>query len=189
MTKTTLLKNGQTDWRVVVPSEPSPVTENAVREFVGFFSAIAGVTLPVVPESEPARPHEILIGTTKRDFSARAEFDAAELGDEGYFYAIEEDRIFIGGKGLRGTLYGVYTFLEDELGCRWFTETLSVIPSAETIEMNQKVRSFVPPMHYRATSFRDGMEKMYCVRNKLNALTDIDPDFGGHTLPFLLHLE
>ena len=179
MTKTILLENKQTDWQVVIPWNPAPAMLKAAREFVEFFSAITGVTLPIVPESEPARPHEFLIGTTKRDFSVKAEFDAAELGDEGYFYAIEDDRIFIGGKGLRGTLYGVYTFLEDELGCRWFTETLSVIPSAETIEMNQKVRSFVPPMHYRATSFRDGMEKMYCVRNKLNALTDIDPEFGG----------
>jgi len=179
MTKTILLENKQTDWRVVVPREPAPAVLNAAREFVGFFSTITGVTLPIVSECEPVRPREILIGTTQRDFAAKEKFDAAELGEEGYFYAIEDDRIFIGGKGKRGTLYGVYTFLEDELGCRWFTETLSVIPSAETIEVEQKVRSFVPPMHYRATSFKDGMEKMYCVRNKLNALTDIEPEFGG----------
>jgi len=179
MTKTILLENKQTDWRVVIPCDPEPAVRNAAQEFVGFFSAMTGVTLTVVSESASARPHEILIGTTRRDFAAKTEFDAAGLGTEGYFYAIEEDTIFIGGKGQRGTLYGVYTFLEDELGCRWFTETLSVIPSAGTLELERKVRSFVPPMHYRATSFRDGMEKMYCVRNKLNALTDIGPEFGG----------
>ena len=173
MTKTILLENKQTDWRVVIPCDPMPAVRNAAQEFVGFFSAVSGVTLPIVPESEPAQPHEILIGTTERDFSAREEVEAAELGGEGIFYAVEENTIFIGGKGQRGTLYGVYSFLEDELGCRWFTETLSVIPSADTIEIDRKVRRFVPPMHYRATSFRDGMEKMYCVRNKLNALTDI----------------
>ena len=179
MTKTILLENRQSDWRVVIPCEPLPAVRNAAWEFVGFFAEMTGVTLPIVTESEPVRPCEILIGTMERDFAAKAEFEAAGLGNEGIFYAVEEDKIFLGGKGPRGTLYSVYTFLEDELGCRWFTETLSVIPSAEKIEVGQKVHSFVPPMHYRATSFRDGMEKMYCVRNKLNALTDIEPEFGG----------
>jgi len=179
MKKTILMENKQTGWRVVIPAAPAPVVLSAAREFVGFFSTITGVTLPMVSEAEPAQPGEILIGTETRDFAAKAAFDGADLGNEGYFYAVEEDRIFIGGKGERGTLYGVYTFLEDELGCRWFTETLSVIPETDTVAVEQKLRSYVPPMHYRSTSFRDGMESMYCVRNKLNAQASIPAEYGG----------
>ena len=179
MAQMQLIQNGKTNWRIVTPVSPAATERNAANEFATFFAKITGVSLPIVDESAPAQAGEILINTSKREFKAKSAFDAAVLGDEGYFYAMEEENLFIGAKGARGILYGVYSFLEDELGCRWFTETLEVIPRSDTILLETGIKTFVPPMHYRATSYFDGSEAMYCVRNKLNARTEISPEFGG----------
>lgn len=198
MAQMQLIQNGKTNWRIVTPVSPSATERNAAREFATFFAKITGVTLPIVDESAPAQAGEVLINTVNRDFEAKQAFAAAELGEEGYFYALEEENLFIGAKGARGILYGVYSFLEDALGCRWFTETLEVVPQNDTIILETGVQSFVPPMHYRATSYLDGTEAMYCVRNKLNARTEIGPEFGGsvdfaigyvHTLQTLIPEE
>ena len=70
MTKTILSENRQSDWRIVIPCDPMPGVQNAAREFAEFFAAVSGAALPIVSESEPAQPHEILIGTVNRDFAA-----------------------------------------------------------------------------------------------------------------------
>jgi len=179
MAQIQLTQNGCSDWLIVTPVCPTPPVLNAARELTEYLAKLTGVTFPVVDESFPTQAHEILVSTATRDFAAKSAFDAADLGSEGYFYAINEDNIFIGGKGDRGVLYGVYSFLEEELGCRWFTETLEVIPHADTVTLESGVKSFVPPMHYRAASFKDATDPMYCVRNKLNARSAILPAFGG----------
>ena len=52
---------------------------------------------------------------------AETDDDNLNLGEEGYYISVEKDGLTIIGGMSRGLLYGVYSFLEDYLGCRWYS--------------------------------------------------------------------
>ena len=58
-------------------------------------------------------------------------------------------RLVIAGGAVRGNLYGVYGFLEEQLGCRWFTPTVSRIPKTERVAIESLDVTKVPALEYR----------------------------------------
>jgi hypothetical protein len=69
-----------------------------------------------VPARLPAAG--IVIGRSQAE-ALGVGFSAAEYGEDGFIMSRRGDRIVLAGASPRGTLYGVYEFLE-HLGCRWF---------------------------------------------------------------------
>ena len=53
--------------------------------------------------------------------------------DESFRYCNKGADIFIFGGRIRGSMYGVMAFLENELGCRWYTPGVSVIPKRKSL--------------------------------------------------------
>ncbi|MCQ2432991.1 MAG: DUF4838 domain-containing protein [Clostridia bacterium] len=164
---------------IVCADDASPVARTAAAELASFLAKITKKTFPILAENKYPGGPAILVNTKNIPFAHKADYEAADLGEEGIFYAIESDKIFFGGGTVRGVLYAVYTFLEDELGCHRYAEDCEIIPENESPVLTEKVKQFVPPMHYRAASFMDGETPDYTVFNKLNARTVIAPEFGG----------
>ena len=63
--------------------------------------------------------------------------DFAALGDEGFTIQTSGPHLVIAGGRLRGTMYGVYAFLEEVLGCRWYAPGASFIPKKPTIKIGK----------------------------------------------------
>ena len=78
-----------------------------------------------------------------------------------------EDLILAGGDP-RGTLYAVYTFLQDEVGCRWWTATVSTIPHRPTLVVEALDVRHLPAFGYRDTDDIDVADPDFSVRNKYN---------------------
>ena len=53
------------------------------------------------------------------------------------------DLILAGGRD-RGTVYAVYSFLEDVVGCRWWTESASFIPRMPDLSIPALRVRYVP---------------------------------------------
>jgi beta-glucanase (GH16 family) len=106
--------------------------------------------------------------------------ELARLGKEGYILRTADRSLAIAGGRPRGTLYGVYSFLEDHLGCRWFTPDLSRIPSRERVVIAPIDRMFVPRLEYRATDYPNSRDADWAARNKINGTqTRLDDERGG----------
>ena len=77
--------------------------------------------------------------------------------------------VIAGGK-LRGTLYGVYSFLEDTAGCRWYTPAVSRIPSQQTLSIGDLDIAWKPHFEYRDIYFKssgaDARDPDWAVRKK-----------------------
>ena len=172
-----LAQNGLSEYKVIIPEAASPAVRFAAVEFVDIFRQITGITLPVRTDSQREYNNEIVIGRTSRECHA-GEIDFEALGEEGYALKTWEDRLvgalYIAANGDRGTLYGVYSFFEDYLGCRWFTEKLTRIPSRYTDQIGAIDTTFVPVFNYRKVSFIDSNDWQFSVRNKLNAKLRVD---------------
>ena len=68
---------------------------------------------------------------------------------EGFTLFRDRAKLYIMGNIPRGTLYGVYDFLDVELGVRFLTAEANHVPSRPTLEVQVVSRSYGPPIERR----------------------------------------
>ncbi len=123
-----LADGGKSDYQIVLADNASPSTRHGAEELQSFLRQITGATLPIVSDRKPTGPHEIILGDNAHLRQLGVAVDFKSLGLEGYVIQTVGEHLVIAGGQVRGNLYGVYGFLEDHLGCRWFTPNVSRIP-------------------------------------------------------------
>jgi len=166
--KTILAEDGRSAYRIVIAEKPSPSTRYAAEELQGFFEKMTDVRLPIVAETEPAVPNEVLVGPSSRLKTLGIGLGTAGLGREGYLLRTVGTRLVIAGGEPRGTLYGVYGLLEDHFGCRWFTPELERIPRSKRLVLPPLDERRVPVFEYRETYTWESYDADWMVRNRLN---------------------
>ncbi|HOL78756.1 MAG TPA: alpha-glucuronidase family glycosyl hydrolase, partial [Clostridiales bacterium] len=145
----TIIKDGASEYRIVLSDSASVSERTAAEELQYYLREISGVTLPIVSDSTEPQGKEICLGQTSRE-GVFYTVDRSDLGDEGFILKVFDERLVIAGGALRGTLYGVYTFLEERLGVRWFTPDLTVIPEASEVIIDKQLEDKqVPVFEYR----------------------------------------
>jgi len=163
-----LVVRGKSAYTIVVGEACSPAERHAADEFSHFIKEISGATLPITSATASLAGPVVCIGQSKRlaDIGANLKLDG--LGNEGFVIRTTRRGLAIAGGGDRGTLYGVYTFLEDQLGCRWFTADCSRIPKKPTIRLGRINRRVAPALEYRDTDYPATRDRDWAVRNKMN---------------------
>jgi len=162
---------------VIAPDAPE-TQRHAAAELAYFLQQITGAKFEIV-NSPVAGKASILIGPEAAklacpDFST----DGLET-DSIVIRTVGNDLILAGGQP-RGTLYAVYTFLEDHLGCRWWSSTESTIPKKPTIKVENLDIRYVPPLEYRESFWFDAFDGDWAVRNKCNGhAARLDAKRGG----------
>ena len=174
-----LAEGGRSDYRIVVAEKASPSTRYAAEELQRFFKEAAGAELSIVTDESPAAEHEILLGDSSRLAALKIAVDFKALGNEGYVIRTVGPRVVIAGGALRGNLYGVYQFLEDQLGCRWFTPAISRIPKADRVAVAPLDVTKVPALEYREVMLFDCWEADWMARNRVNTTKLLDARHGG----------
>ena len=119
-----LFKNGKTDYRIVVSSEASESEKHAATELQYYLNKISGATFPL---GETPGTKNIFIGH-RSDMATMADIPQPDDDDDGFVYDVEGQSLVIYGGRHRGTMYGVYAFLENEFGVRWYAQDCTVIP-------------------------------------------------------------
>ena len=133
--KILLAEKGITDWNIVVCREASDAEKYAAEELQYFLKEISGATFPILDDNNEETAHEILVGNSRRINKLNLDNQTDKLGADGFVVCTEKGKLVITGGRPRGTLYGVYAFLEEHLGCRWFTPKVSSIPKRSVIEI------------------------------------------------------
>lgn len=171
-----LAENSASTYAVLIDrSTASPSEIYAVSELVRFFGQVTGAVLPVFPVSPnfprkgPFYTKNIIIGKNclTGEMGINPEIDA--LGDEGFLIRTVEDTLVIAGGRQRGTLYGVYTFLEDYLGCRWYTPDVSSIPRRTKLEVPEIDLAKTPAFRIREAFNMENFDGDWSARNKANS--------------------
>ncbi len=170
-----LVKDGTSTYVIALTPDASPSEEFAAQELAEHLREMTGATLRVEKTATPPE-RAVVIGVPA------ARVDAA-LGDDGYTIRTEGQRLVIAGGKKRGTLYGVYTFLE-MAGVRWWTPTERFIPKTSTLTVPALNIREVPKLEYRDIMYqfvfsREG--QLWCARNKLNGMAWSSPPeaYGG----------
>ncbi|MBQ3065139.1 MAG: DUF4838 domain-containing protein, partial [Clostridia bacterium] len=133
---------------------------------------------PIVLDTEAPAAHEIVVGKTNRETDGQ--FDREELGDEGFVIDITEDTVWLVGGELRGTLYSVYTFLEEHLGCRFFSKWEEIVPISNTLGLTIGHDQQVPIINYRTTNWACTKDSRAAAQMKMTTRWwTVDENYGG----------
>jgi len=176
----TLVKQGKSTYSICVSEKASPSEKHAAEELQKFIEEMSGARLPILADAENPEGDLVLVGNSKlfQPLDSRIPFE--RLGSEGFVLRTAGNRVLIVGGRQRGTMYGVYTFLE-KLGCRWFARDLSVIPRKSTLIVEPLDEMQKPAFEYRESSFREALEKDWAARNKMNGSSmNLDESTGGN---------
>ena len=72
---------------------------------------------------------------------------------------ITNDKVYLAGRGDRGTVYAVYDFLENDIGCRWLQpgQDGDFVPRLSEIRLKAGRREETPVFAFRIAGARHGL--------------------------------
>jgi hypothetical protein len=180
----TLTTDGKSDYVIVLAADAIPAEATAAKELQAHLQLVTGATLPIRTEAEvPAGARQIVVGPNSRFKAAFPKIDLAALKRDGIVLRTVGDNLYLAGGRPRGTLYAVYTFLEDTVGCRWWGSRPdeAFVPHKPTLTIPALTRTYVPQLQYREAFFRGAFDGVYAARSKCNGhFEHVSPDYGGH---------
>lgn len=155
-------------YRIVVPADATPGEQEAATLLQTYVKRISGKDLAVVPVKETTGEKEIVISAATR--SAFIGDTVSGLGTDGFRIHTRGKNLYITGGEGKGAVYGVYTFLEEYLGCRMYSPDVQVIPSSAEIRIPARIDNRqVPQMIHRHLGYRNMGTGEYAAWNKLSA--------------------
>jgi hypothetical protein len=164
-----IVTNGICRYSVVCAKTADETVRYACNELRRFLFECTGAAVPVLSDICPYTRPELRIGPDVRDDPFYRTLDIAALGDEGFTIRTHGSDIYIIGGGSRGTLYGVYAFLERFLGCRWFTPTVSRIPKRRELILEDVDITERPAFESRDAYWGSAFDGTFCARNRLTS--------------------
>lgn len=196
-----LCKNGIACYDIVISRQASLSEKTAATELSRYLEQLTKTKFKVVESTtnnsseantnvagsktkSPVEAH-IFVGydSTKpifQDFTPYAE------QDESFEYRTQGNDIMIFGGRQRGTMYGVFSFLEEKLGIHWYTPSYTFIPQAAdgnlAVPGDFAVRQH-PSLAYRFDyGYDTTRDDVWCAHNLLNMQEkSASNDYGGLT--------
>jgi hypothetical protein len=174
-----LFANGKTDYSIVVGTESWESEHWAAEELQRCLFEISGVEFPIKTDENETGNHEIIIGYNRHSFSLLLDTKKPDDFNETYFYKNSDSNILLWGGRERGSMYAVFSFLENELGCRWYTPTVTVIPTREKYEFTYLNHSESPSIQVRNDFYYEAFDPDWAAHNKINGAMGYRDQHGG----------
>lgn len=167
----TLAHDGKTDYAIVLPERPSGPESRAAKELQAYMREVTGAEFQIRPAKEVGGDAAVIRVETNLQPA-----DSIAIQTQGR-------QLVLAGGGSRGVLYAVYSFLEDNVGVRWWTSSESFVPKKGTLVVPELDVRYSPAIRYRECFNADVMRKngVQGARLKLNGHhQNIPAEYGGH---------
>ncbi len=175
-----IVVDGASEYVIVRGENASPSEITAASELQKYLKQISGAEISIVTDSTEAIEKEIIVGKTNRE--SEGEFDRAELGDDGFVIKTNDGKLWLVGGEQRGTLYSVYTFLENYLGCRFYTADFEKVPEQKTISLKIDEDKQIPVFETRNSFWYEMYNHNLSAKLKINCRRgrgDMPAELGG----------
>jgi len=169
------------EWDIVVAPDAIPSEVYAAEEFQSYLAQATGSQRPIVHTTDRPDRH-VFIGPGAALQASPVGFGVEEFGPEDLRILVRDQNIAIAGGRPRGTLYGVYTFLEDYLGVRFLTPDHTYVPKLSEARVVGPVdRFYHPPLGFRWSYYGEtNQNPTFAARRRVNTITD-EAKLGGKT--------
>jgi hypothetical protein len=161
-----LVKDGKAVCTIQLADQPSATERKAAEEFQYW-----------IEQMTTARPE---ITSNDAGPAVRIQGDSG-LSYEGYRIAIEGDDLVLAGGIGRGVVNAVYALLEEDIGCRFYTNESVRLPKTKTFEISPVARTYAPQLRLREPYYKAAFDATWSLRNRTNAPTAaVGEEYGGH---------
>jgi hypothetical protein len=178
-----LSNNGKPGAVIVLGSDAIPAEHTAAKELSCYLKQITGADFKTVESAKDAgNMVRIFVGQTQETKNVLKNFDWEKLSQDGIIIRCRANDIVLAGDRPRGTLYAVYTYLEDYAGCRWWAPDAEYIPKKPTLKLANMNYVYKPPFFYRETFYGSvRASNPFTVKLKCNGHFErIPEELGGH---------
>lgn len=132
-----LVRNGWSDYKIVIPTNPTGDLEFAAKELNYFFNLATEVTLPIVTDAKitDLDGKYLSIGETKISEAAGVQCTTSEIGYDGFVLKTYGDALVMSGATDIASIYSVYGYLERQFNLEIYTEHVYTYdtPSADKL--------------------------------------------------------
>ena len=186
-----LTAGGKTSYVIVVDPDAIAAEKYAAEELAAFLKQVTGAEFPVQTTADRPSAPLLLVGPGRVANKVAPKLNLAGLKPDGIVIETVGDHLILAGDRPRGTLYAVYSFLEDVVGCRWWSSKVSTIPRSPDLTVPEQHVRYVPPLEYRETFWADAFDGDWAARNKSNGNSErLEEKHGGKVRyggPFFVH--
>ena len=178
-----LFKGGESGYTIVI-SRDAPASERyAATELRDWIKAVSGVELPVADLDGGQPGKRLVVGYNS--LVEKCFPDAVKPGDRDDSFDVRSSGgdIFFWGGSKRGTLYAVYSFLEEELGCRWYSSKVSVAPPKDSWSFRKIQRREEPGIIIRDNCVLDVRSNPAFSARVRNNFIKLPGEKPGETIP------
>ena len=188
-----LFRDGKSDYQIVISAFASTSEKTAARELQQYIEQMSGCRLPITNDLNTSSPR-IIVGYNGR-VKALTDVEMPEQDDESFTYQTVGRDLLIWGGAQRGTMYGVFTFLERELGIHWLTPKCTCVPKYESWKLRKLNHSEKPFLGYRYSNYfvaKDAPEWSAHTRENMkwnpaaSEYGGIEAYYGAHTMEWLV---
>ncbi len=145
----TFVSSEKSDYKIVIPENASECEAYAAEELQKYIKQSTGATLSIVTDAGVTLGQKLVsIGNTK--LVSEAKLETENLNLDGFRFKTEGETLLIKGQRDRGTLYGVYDFLEKYIGTRFLTAEFEYVPTVETVTLYQSDVTEIPDFSLRS---------------------------------------
>lgn len=177
----TLFTDKHSDYSIVIAEKASPSEQYAAKELQKYLKESGSVELPITKNLFSKGKH-IYVGYN-RAVARLTSAKAPAAKDESFVYRNVGSNLIIYGGSQRGTMYGVFTFLEKELGCRWYTPSVTVVPKRDSWGFTKLNHAESPGIQIRNDFYYEAFDPAWAAHNRCNGRLFTSPhgmeQFGG----------
>lgn len=166
--KIVLAENSLSRYTILIPAAPTIHEQKAAQVLQDYLIQISGAALPIVSATRHKSKYEIVLGQNERLDELSLGINLNTLKEDGFLIRTDSMRLLIAGGNEKGTLYGVYTFLEKYLGCRMYSPKVKIIPKQQKIVIDKINDLQVPVINFRDTHYRVTWDAEYIDWHKLD---------------------
>ncbi|MFH1741112.1 MAG: DUF4838 domain-containing protein [bacterium] len=187
--KLTLTEDGTTQYAIVCPDNATSQEGKAAEDLAYWLREITGATFSTFSDRPVSSGRIISIGKTKSWQDSNLPDTTEGLGDEGYTIQTSNSNLFLLGGRTRGIINAVYAFLEEDVGCRWYTPDIARIPQTRNLTIQPTVRTFVPKLKIRDPFYKAAFEGQWSLRNRTNSPCAPVPEKWGGYMDYVLFVH
>ncbi len=164
-----LFDKKKTDYKIIISDDASESEQWAATELQKYLKEISGADFKIEDDNSKITDKEIIVGYNKHSSKLLGNgFNTPDILDESFTYKnIKSNIVMVGGKQ-RGTMYAVFSFLENILGVRWYTPKVTVIPKREKCSFNYINQYEVPSIRVRNDFYYEAFDPTWAAHNKIN---------------------
>ena len=147
---------------IVISGSATETEKYAAQRLEYYLEKVTGADLEIVTDASEPSAREICVGATNR---GNADLPPA---DGGYVITSDAQKVIICGSGNKGTINGVYAFLEKYCGCHWYESQVIVTPENKALTIPADINiEYTPFFEYTETDTKSSYDTEFSLANGL----------------------